>query len=180
MGGGEPLGSLPTRLAKLDHGDQVISQKFKKQDIKETIQRALVSISNKMDDKEIKLDDASAGIDVYGNHGLLEEAIRNLLENAINYSPKGSNIEIKSLCCADCFELHIKDYGIGIPPKDCHRIFERFYRVDKSRDRHTGGSGLGLAIVKHIINIHQGSVSVESQEGEGSLFKINIPVNHNV
>ncbi len=167
-------------LAKLDQGDQMIYKKFKRQDIKLTVERAIASVSNKINDKDIKLKETLNSIEVFGNHGLLEEAIRNIIENAITYSFKGSILEIESVSNIDSIELHIKDYGIGMSPEECCRIFERFYRVDKSRDRHSGGSGLGLAIVKHIVRIHQGNVTVSSTEGEGSLFKITLPVNSDV
>ncbi len=166
-------------LAKLDQGDQMIYRKFEKQDIKLTVQRAITLLSNKIADKAINLKEAVESTEINGNHGLLEEAIRNILENAVTYSSEGAEIEIKSVFNGDSVELLIKDYGIGISPEECQRIFERFYRVDKSRHRHTGGSGLGLAIVKHIIHIHLGSVTIDSAEGEGSLFKVTLPVNSN-
>jgi signal transduction histidine kinase len=70
----------------------------------------------------------------------------------------------------------VSDNGLGIPEKDLSRIFERFYRVDKGRSRALGGTGLGLSIVRHIALAHGGSVSVESREGEGSTFRLDIPV----
>ncbi len=163
-------------LAKLDQGDYSLYKKFEKQNVRDTVQRAVTSISTKIKEKEIDLKQDLNDGDVFGNHGLLEEAIRNILENAVNYSPKKSEIVITSNFDTDLLEIHVKDNGIGIPAQECDRIFERFYRVDKSRDRHTGGSGLGLAIVKHVIQIHNGSITVESQESRGSIFKITLPV----
>ena len=72
----------------------------------------------------------------------------------------------------------MRDHGIGIPTRDLERIFERFYRVDRARSRDTGGTGLGLAIVRHVAQAHGGDVTVESREGEGSLFTIHIPLSN--
>ena len=167
-------------LSKLDQGDQEIYKKFKVQNLNIAIEKAVASVSNTTAEKNIRVVKCIEHINVYGNHGLLEEAIRNILENAVKYSPEGSRINVSCTCNGDQLELSIEDFGIGMPPKDCHRIFERFYRVDKSRDRHTGGTGIGLAIVKHIIQIHQGDIIATSEEGEGSIFKISLPMSPNV
>lgn len=109
------------------------------------------------------------------NVALLEEAIVNLVENAIKYSEPNQDIEISADVTEDLLNIKVKDYGSGIPEKDLPRIFERFYRVDKSRSREMGGTGLGLAIVKHIAKAHNGSVEAESKVGQGSTFTIHIP-----
>ena len=72
--------------------------------------------------------------------------------------------------------ISVRDHGIGIPHRDLERIFERFYRVDRTRSRATGGTGLGLAIVRHVAQAHQGEVSVESDEGNGSTFTLKLPL----
>jgi two-component system sensor histidine kinase SenX3 len=72
--------------------------------------------------------------------------------------------------------ISVRDHGIGIPSRDMERIFERFYRVDRTRSRATGGTGLGLAIVRHVAQAHQGEVSVESEEGQGSTFTLKLPL----
>jgi two-component system phosphate regulon sensor histidine kinase PhoR len=108
--------------------------------------------------------------------GLIEQAIVNLMDNAIKYSPGGSKVEAKARAEGDSLLLEVRDQGIGIPAADLPRVFERFYRVDKARSRDMGGTGLGLAIVRHIAMAHGGSVSVESWEGEGSTFRIRIPL----
>jgi two-component system phosphate regulon sensor histidine kinase PhoR len=110
------------------------------------------------------------------NAGLVEQAIENLLENAIRYSPESSNIILESHADGDFVEISVRDKGPGIPAPDLDRIFERFYRADKSRDRKSGGTGLGLAIVRHIALAHGGSVSAESWAGEGSRFVLRFPV----
>jgi two-component system phosphate regulon sensor histidine kinase PhoR len=114
-------------------------------------------------------------IDIYANEDLLITAIINLLNNAIKYSgsPKIDVITEQENSNAIIF---VKDYGIGIQEEHLEKLFTRFYRVDKARSRQTGGTGLGLAIVKHIAQLHKGSVSVESEVGKGSTFKIVVPV----
>ncbi len=110
------------------------------------------------------------------NATLLEQAIANLLNNAINYSPPESKVKIVgSRNQSGMAEIKVIDRGEGIAAEHLDRIFERFYRVDQARSRETGGTGLGLAIVKHIAQLHRGTVTVESQPGRGSVFTISIP-----
>ncbi len=119
------------------------------------------------------------GLRTRANAGLLEQAVLNLVDNAVKYSPQGSLISIAAAVEGEGSEaslaLSVRDSGPGIPAKDLPRLFERFYRVDKARSRELGGTGLGLAIVRHIALAHGGKASVESWEGEGSLFTIRIP-----
>ena len=96
----------------------------------------------------------------------------NLIENAIKYSNDKVKIEIKTYGNQNYFYLEVKDNGIGIPKEDLPRIFERFYRVDKSRAK--GGTGLGLAIVKHIVKMFNGEIYVKSDLNKGTTFKIKI------
>jgi len=108
------------------------------------------------------------------NIPLIEQAVVNLLDNAIKYSEKNSKIDIQAKLESNNLMISIKDYGTGIPKEHLSRLFERFYRVDKARSRKLGGTGLGLAIVKHIVQAHEGSVNVESFPGKGSNFIIKI------
>lgn len=109
------------------------------------------------------------------NSHLLEIAIGNLLGNALRYGNKNSPIKLAAKTINGEIEISVKDEGIGISAEHHHRLFERFYSVDKSRSREFGGSGLGLSIVKHIALAHNGHVSVESAPGKGSKFSIFIP-----
>lgn len=109
---------------------------------------------------------------VYGDRRHLVSAAQNLLENAIQYSPKESVVEIGAAPSASGVDLWVADEGIGIPEPDLERIFERFYRVDRGRGRESGGTGLGLAIVRHVAQSHGASVEVVSREGHGSRFTI--------
>jgi two-component system phosphate regulon sensor histidine kinase PhoR len=109
------------------------------------------------------------------NPELLEQAVVNLLDNAIKYSDAGSIVRVRARQADGEIVLSIHDQGQGIEKRHLSRIFERFYRVDKARSRQMGGTGLGLAIVKHIAQAHGGHVSVESVPGKGSTFSIHLP-----
>jgi two-component system phosphate regulon sensor histidine kinase PhoR len=105
----------------------------------------------------------------------MEQVFSNLIENAIKFNVNEGKISISAIVEKDKTKISIEDTGIGIPEKDLPRIFERFYRVDKGRSRELGGTGLGLSIVKHIIELHNGSISVESELNKGTKFTIIIP-----
>ncbi|HEX4018519.1 MAG TPA: ATP-binding protein [Frankiaceae bacterium] len=112
---------------------------------------------------------------VLGSESQLVTAVANLLENAIAYSPEATKVALAARGRGDWWEISVTDQGIGIPPEDLDRVFERFYRVDPARSRETGGTGLGLAIVKHIVNNHGGHVRVWSSPGSGSTFTLELP-----
>src|SRR5580698_3094906 len=117
------------------------------------------------------------GISILGDEDLLVTALRNLLENAVAYSPDRTRVSVATRTVSNWMaEISVTDQGIGIPERDRERIFERFYRVDPARSRATGGTGLGLAIVKHVTAAHGGSVAVWSQEGNGSTFTLRLPL----
>jgi two-component system, OmpR family, phosphate regulon sensor histidine kinase PhoR len=105
----------------------------------------------------------------------LHQVMINLLNNAISYTPEGGSITVEARPVSEGVEVSVIDNGIGIPPADLPRIFERFYRVDKGRSRELGGTGLGLSIVKHIVEAHGGQVRVESKPGKGSRFTFFLP-----
>lgn len=107
---------------------------------------------------------------VLADPGRLEQVLINLLDNAIKYTPAKGAISVGFADCGDMVRLTVRDTGMGIPPADLPRIFERFYRVDAARSREEGGTGLGLSIVKHIVQLHGGTVGVESEHGRGSTF----------
>jgi two-component system sensor histidine kinase SenX3 len=114
---------------------------------------------------------------ILGDEDLLVTALRNLLENAVSYSPDKTRVVITTRAASSwTAEISVSDQGIGIPERDRERIFERFYRVDPARSRATGGTGLGLAIVKHVTAAHGGNVTVWSQEGVGSTFTLRLPL----
>jgi two-component system phosphate regulon sensor histidine kinase PhoR len=113
---------------------------------------------------------------VRGDAGLLRDVLQNLLDNAIQYTPEGGHIHVTAEAKSREVVVTVSDTGIGIPASDQERIFERFYRVDAARSREAGGTGLGLSIAKHIVEAHNGRLSVESVIGEGSKFSFSIPI----
>ena len=106
----------------------------------------------------------------------LTKALGNILDNAIKYSERNSEIAIRVEEEGEFVRVDIEDNGIGIPAEEVHRIFERFYRVDKARSIKSGGTGLGLSVAKHIIEAHRGKIRVTSEPGRGSKFSVYIPV----
>ena len=117
------------------------------------------------------------GVTILGDDDLLVTAVRNLLENAVAYSPDKTRVSVTTRTVSGWMaEISVTDQGIGIPERDRERIFERFYRVDPARSRATGGTGLGLAIVKHVTAAHGGNVTLWSQEGDGSTFTLRLPL----
>ncbi|MEC8113500.1 MAG: ATP-binding protein [Bacteroidota bacterium] len=111
---------------------------------------------------------------VMGDAAKLVQVLTNLVVNSINYGSEGGSTEIRYYDAEDSILVEVADTGIGIREEDLPRVFERFYRVDKSRSRHAGGSGLGLAIVKHIMEAHGQSINVRSTYGEGSTFSFTL------
>lgn len=106
----------------------------------------------------------------------LHDALRNLIENAINYSPEGGQVELAALANGGQVALSVADQGPGLPESDLGRVFERFYRVDKSRTRDPGGTGLGLSIAKHLIELHGGKVQAQNKTAGGAIFTIWLPL----
>lgn len=105
----------------------------------------------------------------------MKQIFINLINNAIVYTPAGGVVSVE--LAEDKYNAYIKvsDTGIGISKEEIPRIFERFYRVDKARSRNTGGTGLGLSIVKHLVEAHQGTITVDSEVGEGTTFTVVLP-----
>ncbi len=106
---------------------------------------------------------------------LFEQALINLIDNSIKYSTENTTITIATHTQNGTVSVSVADQGCGIAPEHISRIFERFYRVDKARSRKLGGTGLGLSIVKHIVQVHRGTIKVESETGQGSVFTVTLP-----
>lgn len=163
-------------LSKIEQDDGEKEIQLQKSPIRNVIQAAVGNCREKAEQKEITIDigcekDISAMIDAT----LLEQAIFNLLDNAINYSDRQNTVQVSVAVQETETIISVQDQGIGIAKEHIPRLFERFYRVDKARSRTLGGTGLGLAIVKHIAQAHGGQVAVESTLGKGSIFSIHLP-----
>jgi two-component system phosphate regulon sensor histidine kinase PhoR len=144
--------------------------------LREVLEGALQLCQVKAEPKQIRME-LSCSDDVVAriNASLLEQAVVNLLDNAVKYSEPGKRIWVQTDATPQETLIRVRDEGCGIEKQHLERLFERFYRVDKARSRKLGGTGLGLAIVKHIMEAHGGRVSVESQAGRGSTFTLHLP-----
>lgn len=129
-----------------------------------------MSINAKLRDVTISLNGESTLVN--GNPSLLEELIYNLCDNAIRYNKDNGRVDVNILSDEKGVTLVVEDTGIGIEEKYQQRVFERFFRVDKSRSKETGGTGLGLAIVKHIAQLHEAELNVDSKLGYGTKISI--------
>jgi two-component system phosphate regulon sensor histidine kinase PhoR len=124
----------------------------------------------------VNVDDAlGRALEVRGDPAKLHDALRNLVANAITYAPEHTAIAIDAARAGRLVMISVSDEGPGIPDEDLSRVFERFYRVDKSRARDPGGTGLGLAIVKHLVELHGGSVAAENRPSGGARFTMTLP-----
>ena len=128
--------------------------------------------------KNIKLNlDVVDNVMIRADAQLLEQAVINLIDNAIKYSNEGSDVKVTmKRSGSNLFRIDVLDHGIGIAKEHQERVFERFYRVDKARSRKLGGTGLGLAIVKHVALLHGGKPGLVSEPGKGSDFYIQLPL----
>jgi len=117
---------------------------------------------------EVSLSVSGTHETVLGNEDILDQIVYNLVDNAIKYNNPGGKVEISVDSLGETVSLSVKDNGIGIPKDKQDRVFERFYRVDKSHSRKIGGTGLGLSIVKHAVAYHKAEVSLKSEEGSGT------------
>ena len=165
-------------LSRIEQEDERKTIQLKKGAILNVFKSAIQICRSKAQEKEIDINLAcEEQLESCFDPTLLEQAVVNLLDNAIKYSKPNSAIHLKAYQKDSEIKISVEDQGIGIAKKHQSRLFERFYRVDKARSRNLGGTGLGLAIVKHITQAHGGRVSVESTLGVGSTFTIHLPGN---
>ena len=118
-------------------------------------------------------------IEYKGYSNLLKIALKNVLKNAIQFSHKNSQIIVKSYKKGSFFEISVQDFGIGIEKNEQIKIFEKFYRTDKSRNKNSGGTGLGMSILKKIVDIHKGKINIHSKENIGTTITISFPIENN-
>ncbi|EIY8437134.1 PAS domain-containing protein [Listeria monocytogenes] len=147
-------------------------------DVDEVIEQSARTIFEMATEKKIRVtipEKTSASVMIETDRDKLQQIVINLLSNAINYTPVDGKVEVKLIEQEAEVIIEVTDNGIGIPAKDIDRVFERFYRVDKARSRHSGGTGLGLSIVKHLVENCGGRIEVESQEEVGSTFRVTLP-----
>jgi two-component system phosphate regulon sensor histidine kinase PhoR len=162
-------------LSKLESGGHVLEPR--EVDVRGLAERVAEAFRPVAERKRQQLSaEAAPGTGILMADGaLLERALSNLVDNALKYTPEGGRIRIQAESDGGFVSMSVEDNGTGIPEADLSRIFERFYRVDKSRSRDLGGTGLGLSIVKHIVQLHGGTISVRSTSA-GSTFTLRLPV----
>ncbi|MFW7413823.1 sensor histidine kinase [Demequina sp. SO4-18] len=156
-------------ISRLQGGESVME--YEPVDVADVVEEVVEGMRVASDQKRIEMvADLRVRPTVMGDRDLLAMAVRNLVDNAVNYSDEGSKVAITLDSADDVVSIGVIDQGIGISPEDQDRIFERFYRTDPARSRETGGTGLGLSIVKHVALQHSGTVEVWSQPSVGSTF----------
>lgn len=165
-------------LSRLEKGSEEQNTRLERGRVDEVIKAAVEMCEKKAHDKQIQIAiHCDPQLEMQMNPALLEQALVNLIDNAVKYGPAGSHIDVTAEQDNGRIAIRVQDQGCGIEPKHLPRLFERFYRADKARSRELGGTGLGLAIVKHIALVHRGSVGVQSTLGRGSTFSILLPGN---
>lgn len=162
-------------LSQMETGD--IKMRFEQIDMIRLCNEVIEQFEEKAEKKNIKVKLVADHhkINVYADWQRITQVVTNLVSNAINYTPDGGEVYITFDVGKKNVTTFISDTGDGIPQQHITRIFERFYRVDKSRSREKGGTGLGLAIVKHILEGHNSKAEVQSTVGEGSVFSFKLP-----
>lgn len=151
---------------------------FEAFDVNDLIKRTVAIIQPRAAEKNLTINlDTPADLPlVHGDPDMIRQVLLNLIDNAVNYTQAGGTIRVSAGVDQGEMKVDVQDNGIGIPPENLSRLFERFYRVDKARSRELGGTGLGLAIVKHIVEAHKGKIQVESKVGRGSTFSFQLPL----
>jgi two-component system phosphate regulon sensor histidine kinase PhoR len=150
---------------------------YKRYDLAEQVQEVFDLLEDKARKRNISLSlepFAEKVVRVQADKGKIEQVLINLVGNALKYGKTNGRVTVKFYDMDDRYLIEVEDDGLGIPEQDLPRVFERFYRVDKSRSRDAGGTGLGLSIVKHIMEAHNQTIKVSSKEGEGSLFSLTL------
>lgn len=164
-------------LSRIEQSQEQLTIDFHSTTLCPIIEAAIQSCSVEIMQKEIEVVTlCPKDLTLQANPPLLEQALVNLLNNAIKYSEKKNRVVVEATTCQSELHLKVQDFGCGIPQEHLPRLFERFYRVDAARSREMGGTGLGLAIVKHIVQAHHGRVDVHSVLDEGSSFTMILPL----
>lgn len=165
-------------LSKLDENS--VPHENSRIDLYDLAGEVIERLSRNASDKNIQLILSGEHIDFTGNRTVLDEIIYNLCDNAIKYNRDSGHVEVKISHIPTKILITVSDDGMGIPSEHINRIFERFYRVDKSHSRQINGTGLGLSIVKHGVIYHNGTIRVESTVGKGSVFTVEFPIQNKI
>lgn len=167
-------------LSKIESGQ--IKMHYSTFDLEELVNEVFEQLENKAEKRSTRLHLYKAAEDlyVYADEQRIAQVINNLVLNAIKYGNEGGNVWVRMEIEGSRVLITVEDDGPGIPEEHLSRIFERFYRVDKSRSKKQGGSGLGLAIAKHIVHRHNASISVSSEIGVGTTFRFSLPKSEDV
>ena len=161
-------------LSSIENKNDLVKESISLYDVfKEVYDMINYIASSKNIDLSYEFEDDKVVVQGYGDY--MKQLLLNLIDNAIKYTPNGGKVIVKQFTKDNNIIIEVIDNGMGIPKEDQSKIFQRFYRVDKARSRSIGGTGLGLAITKHIVNSLNGSISVESEFGEGSKFIVKLP-----
>jgi two-component system phosphate regulon sensor histidine kinase PhoR len=169
------IGDLLT-LSRLERGSEEQTIQLQRETVVEVLRAAIEMCEQKAAEKQMRLElDCPPELAAEINAPLLEQAVTNLIDNAVKYSESGAVVRIAAEQAEGQVVIRVQDQGCGIEAVHLPRLFERFYRVDRARSRELGGTGLGLAIVKHIVSAHRAVVTVESVVGQGSTFSICLP-----
>lgn len=163
------------KLSQLD--ENTFSDQRERVDLYELAQSAAERLRPQADEKHVTISVTGERSEFTGIATVLEEMIYNLLDNAVKYNKQGGRADVDVRSSGDDIVVTVSDTGIGVPADSIDRIFERFYRADKSHSRKIGGTGLGLSIVKHGVSLHGGSITVKSSEGSGTTFTMTLPKN---
>jgi two-component system phosphate regulon sensor histidine kinase PhoR len=163
------------RLARLDAGQEILEPVSC--DLRSLVQSVVSDLQPQLDTRSqhVVVDLAPEAGSVRADPGKLHDVLQNLVANAANYSPERSTIQIRAARSDGHIDIDVLDEGAGIPADDVARVFERFYRVDKSRARDPGGTGLGLSIVKHLVELHGGTVKASNRASGGAQFTVSLP-----
>ena len=161
------------RLSHLDEGAE--DMKRERVDLYDLADETVKSLSREAESAGVSLSVEGQSAAVVGTPQLLESIVYNLTDNAIKYNRQGGTVKVSVESLSDSVRLSVADTGIGIPPEHRERIFERFYRVDKSRSKELGGTGLGLSIVKHAARLHNAKIELQSTEGKGTTITVIFP-----
>jgi two-component system phosphate regulon sensor histidine kinase PhoR len=162
-------------LARIEQREQQMTQELGNEPLLPVLRAATETCQAKAEQKQISLSvDCSQALRAHIDRPLLEQAVVNLIDNAVKYSPSGTTVQIRGWAGEAESVIAVTDQGRGIEPEHLPRVFERFYRTDKARSRAVGGTGLGLSIVKHVAEVQGGRVSVDSNPGRGSEFRIHL------